>query len=212
MAGSNTPQKSTNNVLFIKLARLIPPQIIRICPDRNLLESLQECQSLLEVVHKGLSNYLEVKRRAFPRFYFLSDEELLEILAQARNVHAVQPHLRKCFENIQWVRFEDDLEITRMYSAEGEEVVLRPSMYPIRSVEYWLGDLERSMRNTIREIIREALGVVETTPRNEWVYMWPGQVTLCCGQAYWTAHVEHAIRQNALPVYYQEMLGHVRIH
>ncbi|XP_076380684.1 dynein axonemal heavy chain 1 [Megalopta genalis] len=185
------------------------PYVIKICPDRNLLESLQECQSLLEVVHKGLSNYLEVKRRAFPRFYFLSDDELLEILAQAKNVQAVQPHLRKCFENIQMVRFEEDLQITRMYSAEGEEVVLRPPMYPIRSVEYWLGVLEGVMRNTIREIVRDALAVVETTPRKTWVYMWPGQVTLCCGQAYWTAHVEHAIRNNALRHYYQEMLGHL---
>ncbi|KZC03876.1 Dynein heavy chain 1, axonemal [Dufourea novaeangliae] len=185
------------------------PYIIRTCPDINLLESLQECQSLLEVVHKGLSNYLEVKRRAFPRFYFLSDEELLEILAQAKNVHAVQPHLRKCFENIQQVRFEEDLEITRMYSAEGEEVIFRPSMYPERTVEYWLSDLERVMRNTIREIIREALSVVETTPRKEWVYMWPGQVTLCCGQTYWTAHVEQGIRGNALRSYYKEMLGHL---
>ncbi|XP_076646459.1 dynein axonemal heavy chain 1 [Halictus rubicundus] len=185
------------------------PYIIKICPDRVLLESLQECQSLLEVVHKGLANYLEVKRRAFPRFYFLSDEELLEILAQARNVHAVQPHLRKCFENIQMVRFEQDLQITRMYSAEGEEVILRPPMYPERSVEFWLGELERVMRNTIREIIHDALQLVEISPRKQWVYMWPGQVTLCCGQAYWTAHVEEAIRGNRLRQYYQEMLGHL---
>ncbi|XP_053995639.1 dynein axonemal heavy chain 1-like [Hylaeus anthracinus] len=183
------------------------PYIIKICPDKNLLESLQECHSLLEVVQKGLSNYLEIKRRVFPRFYFLSDEELLEILAQAKNVHAVQPHLRKCFEAIQEVRFESDLEITRMYSAEGEEVIFRPSMYPLRSVEYWLGDLEKVMRNTIREIIRDALSVIDSTPRKKWVYMWPGQVTLCCGQTYWTAHVENGILQNRLNDYYQELLG-----
>ncbi|OAD57478.1 Dynein heavy chain 1, axonemal [Eufriesea mexicana] len=185
------------------------PYIIKICPDENLLESLQECQSLLEVVQKGLSNYLEMKRKVFPRFYFLSDEELLEILAQAKNVQAVQPHLRKCFENILEVRFEEDLQITRMYSAEGEEVVLQPPMYPVRSVEYWLGDLETVMRETIREIIREALQVIKVIPRKVWVYMWPGQVTLCCGQTYWTAQVENGILTNTLPNYYQELLGHL---
>nr|XP_012140860.1 PREDICTED: dynein heavy chain 1, axonemal [Megachile rotundata] len=185
------------------------PYIIKICPDVNLLESLQECQSLLEVVQKGLSDYLEVKRKAFPRFYFLSDDELLEILAQAKNVHAVQPHLRKCFENIQHVKFESDLQITRMYSAEGEEVVFRPPMYPERSVEFWLRDMERVMRNTIREIIRDALAVIDTTSRKKWVYMWPGQVTLCGGQTYWTAHVENGIRKNNLAGYYQELLGHL---
>ncbi|XP_026674744.1 dynein heavy chain 1, axonemal-like [Ceratina calcarata] len=183
------------------------PYIIKICPDQNLLESLQECQSLLEVVQKGLANYLEMKRKIFPRFYFLSDDELLEILAQAKNVQAVQPHLRKCFENIQLVRFEDDLQITRMYSAEGEEIMLNPPMYPEKSVEYWLGDLETVMRNTIRLIIREALMLVHTLPRKTWVYMWAGQVTLCCGQAYWTAQVENGIQKKNLKIYYKELLG-----
>nr|XP_034195945.1 dynein heavy chain 1, axonemal-like [Osmia lignaria] len=185
------------------------PYIIKICPDSNLLEGLQECKSLLEMVQKGLSDYLEVKRKVFPRFYFLSDEELLEILAQAKNVYAVQPHLRKCFENIQQVKFESDLEITRMYSAEGEEVIFRPSMYPVRSVEYWLGDLENVMRNTIREIIREALRMIDSISRKTWVYMWPGQITLCCGQTYWTAHVENGILRNNLRGYYEELLEHL---
>lgn len=75
-------------------------QMMVTCPDSRLLDSLAEARHLLEIVARGLSDYMELKRVRFPRFFFLSDDELLEILSQSRNPRAVQPHLRKCFEAI----------------------------------------------------------------------------------------------------------------
>lgn len=86
--------------MYLNFFQQFLSQIIGYCGDRKLLESLRDANHALELIQKGITNYLETKRTVFPRLYFLSDDELLEILSQAKNPLAVQPHLRKCFENI----------------------------------------------------------------------------------------------------------------
>lgn len=46
------------------------------------------------------------------------------------------------------LKFEEDLQITQMFSAEEECVTLNPPLYPKGNVENWLLVVEDSMRNT----------------------------------------------------------------
>uniref|UniRef100_A0A8C3EP56 Dynein axonemal heavy chain 1 n=1 Tax=Corvus moneduloides TaxID=1196302 RepID=A0A8C3EP56_CORMO len=164
----------------------------------ELLEKLQNCNKLLELVQKGLSEYLETKRAAFPRFYFLSDDELLEILSQTKDPTAVQPHLHKCFENIARLMFQEDLQITHMYSGEGEEVKLFTPIYPSENVEDWLLEVEKSMKASVRDNIEKSIGVYPETPRTTWVLQWPGQVVIAGCQIFWTKEVSEALEAGDL--------------
>ena len=51
----------------------------------------------LSDIQKELEKYLEDKRNEFPRFYFLSNDELIEILAKASELEAIQKNIKKCF-------------------------------------------------------------------------------------------------------------------
>lgn len=106
------------------------PHVLKACASQKLLESFHESNKLLDSVQKGLANYLETKRLAFARFFFLSNDELLQILSQTKDPLAVQPHLRKCFEAINKLAFADDLEISAMASMEGEVMPFDKPMFP----------------------------------------------------------------------------------
>ncbi|XP_037871312.1 dynein axonemal heavy chain 1 isoform X2 [Bombyx mori] len=171
-----------------------------------VLESVREARGLLAAVARGLAHYTARKRLCFPRFFFLSDDDLLLILAHARDPASVQPHLKKCFENIAKVTFESDLRITEMHSSEGETVELKYKFYPTANVEQWLLLLEDTMKNTIRLTLIDSLEEIWVLPRAEWVLRWPGQVVIAGSQLAWTAGVEDAIRNCCVDVFYENML------
>ncbi|XP_036367019.1 dynein heavy chain 1, axonemal-like isoform X1 [Octopus sinensis] len=183
------------------------PQVINLCADARLLDSLKECNKLLDQVQKGLTDYLETKRSSFPRFYFLSDDELLEILSQTKDPTAVQPHLRKCFENIARLKFEKDLQITKMYSGEGEEVDFKAVLYPIGNVECWMLNIEETMRESLRLIIKAALECYPATERPTWVLEWPGQVVIAGCQTFWTEGVTHSLQDDTIRKYHELVLS-----
>jgi dynein heavy chain 2 len=107
------------------------------------IDQLERCQ-------KALSDFLEEKRTKFPRFYFLGDDDLLEILGQAQNPAVIQSHLKKLFQGINSVVFDDkSTSIIAIQSLEGELAPLSSKVSVTGPVEIWLSNLSSVMIDTL---------------------------------------------------------------
>jgi dynein heavy chain len=186
------------------------PNVLDVSDIENLLASFTDANRKLDAIQKGLNDYLETKRLAFPRFFFLSNDELLMILSQTKDPTAVQPHMGKCFEGINSVRFDGNSEIIEsMLSIEGEEVELFKPVNVVAgdkkgNVEKWLLEVQDSMIGCLTQIIGEAYKAYANTDRKKWCLEWAGQVVICVDNIYWTAEVAQAIKDNNLDHYYDE--------
>lgn len=100
-------------------------KVVSLCAINGLKETLETILSQLEVCQKALNDYLEEKRSKFPRFYFIGDDDLLEILGQSTNPQVIQTHLKKLFAGIHLVDFNrDNTAIIAMKSSANEIVKL----------------------------------------------------------------------------------------
>ena len=150
----------------------------------------------LDQIQKSLSRYLESKRKFFPRFFFLSDDQLLEILAQTKDPELVQKHINKCFEAINLLQFNADQEVVGMISPEKEVVPFIKSINVNEgekkgNVERWLLDIEQVMKETLRKICKDALADVDT-PRTKWVLKYQAQIIIAANMIRWTHGAEAA--------------------
>lgn len=78
---------------------------------------------------------------AFPRFYFLSNDELLEILAKANDMQAINKHIKKCFDNINRLDLGADprsVMVEGMISGEDERVPFTKPVSTKAEIEIWL--------------------------------------------------------------------------
>ncbi|CAF3746445.1 unnamed protein product [Rotaria socialis] len=140
-------------------------------------------------------DYLETKRLAFPRLFFLSNEDLLDILSHSKDANCVQPHLRKCFANVFHLNIaKSPMEaVTSMQSVEGEIVNFPKTVRPRGMVEQWLASVEQAMYDAVKHHLKLGLSDIKTTDYSNWILQHPGQVVLTISQVLYTRQVNEKL-------------------
>ena len=161
------------------------PNVLDTCTAEGRLSTLQGLFSQLEACQKSLSDYLETKRTAFSRFYFLSDDELLQILGTS-DPTAVQEHMLKLFDNTASITFDRTAtKVLEMTSSEKESFKFQTPQGTEGAVESWLGDVEGEMITTLRYLMKVSVFKYPMSDRVEWLKDHLGMCVNTAAQIWW---------------------------
>jgi dynein heavy chain 1 len=135
------------------------PFVLDVMNQPGIQKSLERLADLLNKIQKALGEYLERERASFPRFYFVGDEDLLEIIGNSKDILRIMKHLKKMFAGISTIILDDDLtQILGMASREGEEVRFKEpiSLKDYPKINDWLTKLESEMRRSLAVLYARA--------------------------------------------------------
>ncbi|EEY58342.1 dynein heavy chain [Phytophthora infestans T30-4] len=170
-----------------------------------LVDNLTKHNASLERIEKSLEDYLEMKRRSFPRFYFISNDELLEMLAHAKEPQIVQRHLPKCFDAIAKLDISGDAahgssssqDIVAMLSPEGERVAFGRIVKARGNIEDWLNAVLVNMKVTLHKHVKSCLADYQHSSRETWLFRHPAQAVAVVSYIIWAKECECCFRSRS---------------
>ena len=200
---------------FIALMRRISakPYAMEVLNIDNLQRTLEKLGNLMTVIQRALGEYLAKQRSDFSRFYFLGDDDLLEIMGNSGEPGKVLAHIGKMFAGIATARsvtdgLEDGVKarFDAMISKDGEVVVFdKPiDITSETPVKVWLMELENRMQTTLALLLEQAVAkdsfssdiAFDDSTCNqfvEWASGFPAQVMILAAQINWSHAVDSAL-------------------
>ncbi|KAG0049018.1 hypothetical protein BGZ83_006135 [Gryganskiella cystojenkinii] len=181
------------------------PFVLDVLNIANIQKSLERLADLLSKIQKALGEYLERERSSFPRFYFVGDEDLLEIIGNSKDVVRIQKHFKKMFAGISSIILsEDATTVLGMCSKEGENVMFKTpvSIKDNPRINDWLSLVEKEMRMSLAQILAESVQEMNFFYLAEnldpaaflsWMDKNPDQLVVLTSQITWTTTVERAL-------------------
>ncbi|KAL8272359.1 hypothetical protein Esti_003649 [Eimeria stiedai] len=184
---------------YLRRVRSEQSNILTVVEEEDLLDILAENNHILAGVQRKLEDYVDTKRSAFPRFHFLSSEELLKIISKAKQPAILQESLQKCFGGLHGVNLAPNgTTIEGIYSSNGEKVGLLSPVKCLAPVEDWFADLERaievSLRHHLKIAVEARVGNDNEEDRGTWLVEHPAQCAMTATMITWCSRAEAALR------------------
>ena len=134
---------------------------LKFCNQENVMSRLEEVEKQLNVCEKALNDFMDGKRRAFPRFYFVSTMDLLDILSNGNSPEKVMVHMPKIFQAIERLNLKADGDrplALEMQSCVGVETVeFTKALKLVGKVENYLSDVIDTMRTTLNNVAEKSV-------------------------------------------------------
>eukprot|EP00759_Apiculatamorpha_spiralis_P055577 PhF_6_TR7845/c0_g1_i1/m.11422/K10408/DNAH; dynein heavy chain, axonemal len=187
------------NVIEIICSDVLKTQLGR---QDDLEAMLNYIQQILNQCENALKEYLETKRRIFARFYFLSQQDLVEILSKGSDPKAIMNKMIKIVDSIDTFSIDGNKgnpnagpkDVWEFISKEGEHVKLVHDYTCEGPVEEWLNGCIEIMQKTMRHHIQEANSVYMEKPRTEWIYNHPCQAIIVGSRIWFTTECHAAFQ------------------
>ncbi|GAA97827.1 uncharacterized protein L969DRAFT_96169 [Mixia osmundae IAM 14324] len=200
------------NTEFLTIMKKVAksPLVTDVLAIPSVQKSMERLADLLSKIQKALGEYLERERSAFPRYYFVGDEDLLEIIGNSKDVPRIMKHLRKMFAGIASIVLDRaESRIEAMVSREGETIPFTSHIVfkDFPKINDWLAKLESTMRVSLAEQLltaHHALSMFFNSPDGlnreqllQWADATPAQLVTVAVQIQWTRGVEDVLRAGA---------------
>uniref|UniRef100_A0A1I7Y6V7 Dynein heavy chain, cytoplasmic n=1 Tax=Steinernema glaseri TaxID=37863 RepID=A0A1I7Y6V7_9BILA len=184
----------------------VTPRILDVVHMQGSQRLLERLADMLAKIQKALGEYLERERSSFPRFYFVGDEDLLEIMGNSKDITRVQKHLKKMFAGVTAMEYSEETKlITELVSREGERVLLvNPvSLKENPRINDWLRVLEKEMQNTLAKLLGRAVAdfskfqmdTLSAADYMVWLDTYPAQIVGMCAEIWYSNMAENCLVQ-----------------
>ena len=184
------------------------PKMLEVITTANLQKTLERLSESLDKIQKALTDYLETQRQAFARFYFVGDEDLLEIIGNSKEVINIQKHFPKMFAGISTCSHENNGDVVKgMISREGEKVLFNKMVVISEDpkIDSWLKKVEHQMKvslgSELEKSTQEVSSVIDISTRDKFetvkqtIMSHPNQAIMLAFQILWTELIEESLEK-----------------